>query len=215
MDMILVAAERPFGMTAIIKQPSPASRTVSTELVVLVAPASAVAVAMVFIMIVIFSNEIFTVESRSSTFVSLVFTISKFVKLLDLVPSQTRRQLFDGDVRPRSSISRSPEPMALVQIIVVTADEIDIVRNADGNIHLRLWHQNHRWRSGDNDRRWLADVDVYVYLSTCWNSCAADHQHQRRSPYDHPKFCNLHHEFTPLLDLSFKSIVESLVHGIA
>jgi hypothetical protein len=107
---------------------------------VLVAPASAVAVAMVFIMIVIFSNEIFTVESRSSTFVSVVFTISKFVKLLDLVPSQTRRQLLDGDVSPRPSIPRTPEPMPFVQIIVVTADEIDIVRNADGNIHLRLWH---------------------------------------------------------------------------
>ena len=65
----------------------------STNLVVLVAITFAVtvAVSMVFIMVVIFSNEVFTVESRSSNFVSVVFTIAKFVKLLDLVPSQAGR----------------------------------------------------------------------------------------------------------------------------
>jgi hypothetical protein len=93
-----------------------------------------------FIMIVIFSDEIFAVEPRSSNFVDVVFTITKFVKLLDLVPSQAGRQLFDGDVSPGPPVSRPPKPMAFVQIIVVTADEIDVVRNADGDIHLRFWH---------------------------------------------------------------------------
>ena len=46
-----------------------------------------VASSMVFVMVLMFCDEIFTVVSRSSSFVAVVLTIPKCVKLRDLVPS--------------------------------------------------------------------------------------------------------------------------------
>src|SRR5215510_7115410 len=101
------------------------------------------AVSMVFSLVVVispFGYEVRTFESRSLSFVTSVFPLTEFPQLRDLIASQPRRQRFDCHIGPWAAVSRSPEPMAAVEIIVVSAEEKDVIGNTYRHVHLRLRH---------------------------------------------------------------------------
>src|SRR5262249_8019629 len=123
-----------------------------------------------------------------------IFALSEFTQLFHLVPSEPRRQSFNRHVSPRSAVSRSPEPMVTMEIVVVAADEKDVIGNTHGHVHIRLRQHDHCWGRVHNDGRWLADVDVYAHLGTR-GSCQESKQQHRTQ--DHPAFCP-HHKVTPL-----------------
>src|SRR5262245_1840164 len=99
---------------------------------------------MVFPLVVVvispFGYEVRTFEFRSLRFVTSVFPLTEFPKLRDLISSQSRRQRFDCHIGPWAAVSRSPEPMATVEIIVVPADEKDVIGNTNRHVHLWLRH---------------------------------------------------------------------------
>ncbi len=96
----------------------------------------------VFAMVVVMSlgYEVRTLEFRSLTFVNPVFALPEFSQLRDLISSQSGRQPFDCRVGPWTAVSRPPEPMAAMEIIVVPADEKDVIGDPHRHVHLRLRH---------------------------------------------------------------------------
>src|SRR5262245_44141150 len=118
-------------------------------LVVTSAAASSVSVVSVFV----FGHEVPTSKVRSLNLVDPIFALSEFTQLFHLVPSEAWRQPFNRHVGPRSAVSRSPEPMVAMEIVVAAADEKDVIGNTYGYIHLGLRQQDHCWRRVHNDGR--------------------------------------------------------------
>src|SRR5262249_39693289 len=126
--------------------------------VVLLTPAATVAatvisvvISVVIMMLSLFRDEVGTSESRPLNLIHGVFPLTELMQLFHLVPSKAGRQCLKCSICPRSAVSRSPEPVFAVQVIVAAADKIDVIRNAHRDIHLRLGHQHHRWRGVHND----------------------------------------------------------------
>src|SRR5262245_40103023 len=116
-------------------------------------------------MVLLFCYEMGTAEIRPLGLVNAIFPLTKFMKLMHLVLAEAWRQPLDRNVSPRSTVSRSPEPISFMQIVVATLDEIDVIWDTHRHIHLRLRQHDHCWRRIHNHRRRFADVDVYAHLA--------------------------------------------------
>ena len=132
--------------------------------ILVLSASSAAASGMVPVLVISsFGDEIRTASSWVDL-VDLIFPLAKFAQFDDLIFPKARRKRIDSDVGPWAAISRSPEPMIAVKIIVTAADEKDVVRNTHRHVRLRFGQQDHGWRRVHNYRRRLADMDIDVYL---------------------------------------------------
>src|SRR3989304_8680257 len=82
--------------------------------------------------------KVFAAEIGSLNFVHPVLALAEFTQPFHLELPESRRQGFIHHVGPRSAVSRRPEPVATMQIVVAAADEKDVIGNPDSHINSRI-----------------------------------------------------------------------------
>src|SRR5262245_43756436 len=98
----------------------------------------AIVIAIMSVMTSLFGDEVSTSVPRSLNSIDSVFPLAECMQLFHFVPLKAGRQSLICNIRPRSGVSRSPEPMPAVQVIVAAADKIDVIGNAHCHIRLGL-----------------------------------------------------------------------------
>src|SRR5215471_18393675 len=103
-------------------------------------------------------------EIRSLNLVDPVFPLSKVTQLDDLVLLQSGRQRSPLHNNPGTSVTGRPKPVVAVVVVVPSAEEIDVIRNTDGDEHARFRQIQHGRAFVDDYRRRRANIDVDIYL---------------------------------------------------
>src|SRR6266516_3878072 len=115
---------------------------VTVVVVASVVVASVVVVSVVVVSVVVVSVvpmpllcvKVFTFETRPLNSVDGIFALAVFTQPVNFVPLEDGRKGLIPDSGQRSAVSRSPEPVAALKIVVAAAAEEDVIGNANRNI---------------------------------------------------------------------------------
>src|SRR5439155_14850202 len=121
---------------------------------------------------------VFTTEILSLNSVDLVLPLAVFTQPDNFVLLEPGRQASVLDIGPRSAVTRSPEPVVAMKIVVVSADEKHVIGNPNRHINARIGQEEHLRGSFYNHRSWRANVDIHVHLGTSLRRKQSTQQHQ-------------------------------------
>src|SRR6266571_3171250 len=105
---------------------------VTSAVAVTIATAITIAVAAIVVVSVAISGgcvKVFTTEIPPLISVDPVLPLAVFTQLDNLVPLEPRRQASIFDISPRSAVTRSPEPVIAMKIVVMPAEEEHVIGN--------------------------------------------------------------------------------------
>ena len=110
--------------------------------------------------------KVFTTEIPPLISVDPVLPLAVFTQLDNLVPLEPRRQASIFHISPRSAVTRSPEPVVAMKIVVMPAEEEHVIGNPNRYIDAGIGQEEHLRGSFYNHRSRRANVDIHVHLGT-------------------------------------------------
>jgi len=146
------------------------------------------------------SREVLAFEFGSLNLVDPVFPLPKVAQLNDLVLLESGRQGLPRNVHPGAVVTARPEPVVAVEVVVPTADEIDVVGNADCDEHSGLSEVYHRRPLMDDYGRRRANIDIDIDLGKRKGRRGTLNQHQTEQHCESIQGYSRHfssHEVTP------------------